>query len=339
MPPTSSPDSPPDPPDLGPRTGTRPSPGRRSRRKAGTALFLLAPVVLAATIGWSLQDDDAAPQDERTSSLAALRTALPLHRLLNSSTETARQVHRAEQALIAGCMARQGFAYERVPDPAPAGSETAGTAKSYFGIESVDSKASSAEEGAAPGRQPVERNRGQAFDRALYGDPERRISARNKVIRVTRPATGCLAEAQTRLLGEDGRQRDLTLRLVLDQGERDAVERLADDAAFRAADTDWLTCMADAGIEASNPRDFAQDLPRDTDLADDPSVAADLTCKKRTRYLERAYGRLAAVQQDWLSRHEKDAAEWRSLRTHEAGKADEVLRGAGHAAAEAAQPK
>lgn len=291
--------------------------------------------MLAATIGWSFHHSDDPRQDEPTSSLVTLRTALPLHGLLNSSTETARQVHRAEQSLIATCMARRGFAYEQAPDPAPAGSETASTDKSYFGIESVDPAAG---ESAAPGQQPVERNRGQGFDRALYGDPERRISAQNKVIRVTRPATGCLTEAQTRLLGRDGRQRDLTLRLTLDQGERDAVESLADDTAFRAADTDWRTCMADTGVNASDPRDFAQHLPTDTDLATNPSVTADLTCKKRTRYLERAYGRLAAMQQDWLARHREHAAEWRSLRAHEAGEADRVLRGAGHAAAEEVQP-
>ncbi|MFJ4467084.1 hypothetical protein ACIP2X_06100 [Streptomyces sp. NPDC089424] len=325
MPPTSPPPGPSGPP---PESGRSPGTRAQPRRRAGTALLLVTPLVVAATIGWSLHRDDRG-QDEPQDRAATLRTALPLQKLLNSSPETARQVHRAEQSLVATCMARHGFAYEPAPEPAAAGSEATGSVTSYFGIESVDPAGGRA---AGTERQPVERNRGQAFDRALYGDPERRISARNKVVRVTRPATGCLAEAQTRLLGEDGRERDLALRLVLDQGERDAAASLAGDAAARAADRDWRRCMAEAGIQASDPRAFAQRLPKDKDLTGDPSVTADLDCKKQTRYLERGYGRLGALQRDWLTGHKEDAAAWKSLRAREAANAARVLRGAAHAA-------
>ncbi|MEU3555797.1 hypothetical protein [Streptomyces fragilis] len=287
---------------------------------------MIAPVVLAATIGWSLgHDADAgAPRPADAARLTALRNSLPLRALLNSSPAAAREAHRAEQALIAACMGDQGVRYDKVPDPAPAGSETAGTTQLHFGIESVGP---SDGEAAQNSRQPpAERRRDEAFDLALYGDPEKRISARNKAIRVTRPATGCLAEAQARLLGgEDARRRELGLRLTLDQGERDAVAALADDPALRAADAEWSACMADQGVKASSPAAFARKLPEGTDLGTDPSVAADLGCKQRTDYLERAYGRLAALQRDWLDRHTKDADAWRSLRAHEAKEAEQVL--------------
>jgi hypothetical protein len=103
------------------------------------------------------------------------------------------------------------------------------------------------------------------------------------------------------------------------------VDALADDPAMHAADTDWRTCMAGAGIKAPNPRDFAQHLPRATDLTTDRSVTADLTCKKRTHYLERAYGRLGVTQRTWLTRHQEQAAEWKALRAHEAREAHQVL--------------
>jgi hypothetical protein len=141
-----------------------------------------------------------------------------------------------------------------------------------------------------------------------------------------RAATGCLAEAQARLLGgKDARQRELGLRLTLDQGERDAVAALADDSALRTADADWSACMADKGVKATTPAEFARKLPEGTDLGTDRTVAADLGCKRSTDYLERAYGRLAALQQDWLDRHTEDADAWRSLRSHEAEEAGKVL--------------
>ncbi|MER5478878.1 hypothetical protein ABT026_18200 [Streptomyces sp. NPDC002734] len=318
MPPTSSPTEPSDQQPPGPRA--------RSRRKAGVFLLVLAPVVLAATIGWSLgHDEDAgATRPADAAELTALRNSLPLQALLNSSPDAARRAHRAEQSLIAACMTDRGVRYDKAPDPAPAGSETAGTTQLHFGIESVGP--TDGEAAAGSQRPPAERRRDKAFDLALYGDPEKRISARNKAIRVTRPATGCLAEAQTRLLGgKDARRRDLDLRLVLDQGERDASAALADDPGLRTADADWSACMADQGVKAATPARFAQRLPEGTDLATDPSVAADLDCKRRTDYLERAYGRLAALQRNWLDRHAEDADAWRSLRVREAKEADEVL--------------
>ncbi|MGW0606389.1 hypothetical protein [Streptomyces sp. NPDC002640] len=286
---------------------------------------MVVPVTLAATIGWTLGRDDtpAAPPSPSTAELTALRGSLPLHTLLNASPEAARQAHRAEQALIAACMTRHGMRYEPAPNLAPAGSETVGTSPSHFGIEAVGTPS----EQAPPTRQPTERRQDASFDRALYGDPERKIAARNKAIRVTRPATGCLAEAQTRLLGgREARQRDLALRLSLDQGERDAVAGLARDPALRTADEDWSACMADEGVQATTPATFAQRLPEGTDLATDPSVTADLRCKQRTDYLTRAYGRLAALQRHWLKRHQDDAAEWRTLRSHEATEAAKVLK-------------
>ncbi|MGC5563207.1 hypothetical protein ACPYPG_10210 [Streptomyces sp. FR-108] len=307
----------------------------RPRRSAGIAVLVLASLVLALTAAWALNDRSpastpAAQPAARQAVLTALRDGLPLSALLRRTTETSRRVHEAEQLLVAACMSARGFRYT----PAPAASEpsgasgtsgTSGTGPALFGFESLGAPG----DAMAPESQPAERPRGKGFDRALYGDPKRKISARNKVLRVSRPATGCLAESQTRLLGEGGRVRDLALRMRLDQGERDALEELEKDPAFRTVTTRWKTCMARAGVTAKDPRRLAADLPVTADPATDPTARADVTCKERTGYLTRAYARLAVMQRRWLDDNKEPASEWRTLRHREDTAARSVLEASG----------
>ncbi|CAL9443973.1 hypothetical protein [Streptomyces sp. enrichment culture] len=293
---------------------------RRPRRKARAVLLVLVPLALVATAAWVLTDRSpaAAPPTAEPAAhrLDVLRSRLPFHGLLRTPTDATRRAHEAEQRLVAACMADRGFTYT----PAPAASDDSGADSAPFGFEPRDTPA----DGGRPAPQPSEQPRGEDFTRALYGDPDRRISAHNEVIRVTRPATGCLAEAQEHLLGEDGRVRDLTLRLVLDQGERDAVRALRKDAAQRAVTARWRACMAEAGITADDPVRLAADLPTGAD-ATHPSARADLACKARTGYLERAYTRLAATQRHWLDTHPGPVAEWRTLHRREDTAARRVL--------------
>ncbi|MFJ8936263.1 hypothetical protein ACIRL0_11155 [Streptomyces sp. NPDC102365] len=314
----------------------------RPRRSAGIAVLVLASLVLALTAAWALNDRSAAPAADtgtaaqpaaRQAVLTALRNGLPLSALLRRTTETSRRVHEAEQLLVAACMSARGFRYT----PAPAAPEasgrseasgtsgTSGTSPALFGFESLGA----AGDALTPESQPAERPRGKGFDRALYGDPKHKISARNKVLRVSRPATGCLAESQTRLLGEDGRVRDLALRMRLDQGERDALAELEKDPAFRTVTSRWKTCMARAGVTAKDPRRLAADLPATADPATDPTARADVTCKERTGYLTQAYARLAVTQRRWLDDNKEPASEWRTLRHREDTAARRVLEASG----------
>jgi hypothetical protein len=316
----------------------------RPRRSAGIAVLALASLVLALTAAWALNDRSAAPAADtgtaakpaaRQAVLTALRNGLPLSALLRRTTETSRRVHEAEQLLVAACMSARGFRYT----PAPAAPEdsgrseasgtsgTSGTSPALFGFESLGAPGDALTPESQPA--PAERPRGKGFDRALYGDPKRKISARNKVLRVSRPATGCLAESQARLLGEDGRVRDLALRMRLDQGERDALAELEKDPAFRAATSRWKTCMARAGVTAKDPRRLAADLPVTADPATDPAARADVTCKERTGYLAKAYARLAVTQQRWLDDNKEPASEWRTLRHREDTAARRVLEDSG----------
>ncbi|MGW2181860.1 hypothetical protein ACWCXX_27945 [Streptomyces sp. NPDC001732] len=305
-------------------TRSTPSPGTRQRR-LGIASLVLALLAVVGLAAWTLHGHGASPAPQADRQLrpipASLRARLPLHPLLYAPVATSRRVHEAEQRLITACMAKHGFRYEAAPLRAGAG--PAGGGPVPFGIETLDSRSAA----APPSAQPSERPRGEAFARALYGDPKHRISARNKAISVHRPATGCLAEAQTRLLGAGGRQRDLTLRLRLDQGERDALRALARDPAHRRATARWRSCVRRAGVTAGDPQRLAAGLRPDEPLAAQPAARADLGCKRTTGYLRRAYGRLAVMQGHWLDAHRGTESAWKVLRKREADAAARVLKG------------
>jgi len=290
----------------------------RPRRNMGIVLLVLLPFALVATAAWALSGHTSASPESSARPETAPWARLPLYGLLRAPTDSARRAHRAEQRLVVTCMAAQGFRYT----PAFAAVDS-GTSPALFGVESLDPSGGAT---GAPEPQPSEQRRGEGFDRALYGDPDLSISARNKVLRVTRPATGCLAEAQTRLQGEAGRKQDLTLRMQLDQGERDALQALEKDPAFRTLTTRWRACMRRAGVTADDPRELIGDLPRGTDPATSPAIRTDVKCKESTGYLKAAYGRLAAMQQQWVDANRKPVAEWKALRLYEDGVAREILK-------------
>ncbi|MFF1378690.1 hypothetical protein [Streptomyces sp. NPDC058308] len=219
-------------------------------------------------------------------------------------------------------MTKRGSHYEAPPVYATASIDV-GSGPAQFGIETLDPPNSA----DRPGTLPAERPRGKAFGQALCGDPQRRISARNKEISVSRPATGCVADAERRLLGTGGPRRALTLKLRLDQGERDALRTLGKDSAFHGATAPWRSCMRQAGFTtAKDPQRLAQALHPDTPLAEQPAARADVTCKHATGYLERVYARLAVLQQRWLDANPQSAVEWRSLRQWEGEVATKVLK-------------
>ncbi|MFD3573179.1 hypothetical protein [Streptomyces sp. NPDC058644] len=291
----------------------------------GITTLALALLALTGTLVWALHDNTTPPARQSAQQSgpepAVLRSRLPFHPLLHAPTATSRRVYEARQRLITRCMTEHGFRYEAPPvDAAP--SAEAGSGPAPFGIETLNLPNSA----DRPGTQPAERPRGKAFGRALYGDPQRKISARNKEITVSRPATGCLADAERRLLGEGGPRRALTLQLRLDQGERDALRTLGKDHAFRGATARWRSCMRQAGFPAAkDPQRLAAALRPDTPLAEQPAARADVTCKRATGYLERAYARLAVLQRRWLDANPQPAVEWRSLRQREGKAATKVL--------------
>ncbi|ELP65565.1 hypothetical protein ACKI1I_39475 [Streptomyces turgidiscabies] len=291
--------------------------GRRSRYAAVLALTL---ALVAGVTAWAFTDRSPAaapPAGRATTSPAELSERLPFYALLQDREGTQRNIVLAQRKLTVACMAKRGFTYRPVAMVSAAA--TAGEHATPFGPESLADLTP-----AEPQAPPSEKPESQAFTRALFGDSENRISAKGKLVTVTRPADGCQAEAEKHLLG-DQRVRWLELRIQLGEGDKEARQQLEKDPAFRAANARWSTCMRAAGSDAKDPTSLLYGLPRGTDLAKSPAVRADVRCKDETDYLSTAYTRLRAVQQTWLNRHTEALTAWNALQRSQGEIAGEVL--------------
>jgi hypothetical protein len=285
----------------------------RSRAVRITAVVLVLGVALTA---WVVHDRSSPVSRSNTAGSSgvdtdALNRRLPFQRLLYLPSAAVLRVQRAEQLLTVDCMARHGFTFK------PVTSADSDEHPTPFGLESLAPQPSAAS--VTP-----EKSRGEAFTRALYGDPDKRISARGTMFKVTRPADGCQAEAEKRLLG-DSRLRWLQLRIRLGEGEKEARGQVEKDADFRAMQARWSRCMSQAGFRAKDPVDVLLSLPRDTQPAENAAARADMRCKGATNYLPVAYARLRVVQQKWLDDHAATLTEWNRLQTRQDTVARKVL--------------
>ncbi|MDX3229192.1 hypothetical protein [Streptomyces sp. ME19-01-6] len=282
---------------------------RRVPRGLVVALVLVTTLAAGVLTGCSR---GTAPPPEPPPSLAELKARLPLYRFLYALTADDVRVSEARQRLIAACMDRHGFRY--TPPPAPRTSDHATSYPAPFGLEPAD---------LVPPAVPEE-PRGEAYVRALYGDPDKRISATDRTLRVTRPATGCQADAEERLLS-DGRVRWLTLRLRLDDGEKQSRGAIGQSVEFRAVGDRWQRCMRQAGFDDSDPVALQRDLPAEADARTGPRARADLRCKESTGYLTTAYTVLGAAQRAWLTEHPTVERDWTALRDRQIRAAHDAL--------------
>jgi hypothetical protein len=248
---------------------------------------------------------------------AELSERLPFYAIRYAQTPVKVTIARAQRQLTVSCMKEHGFRYEPVPI-----SEAAGSAADHplpFGLESLAGPAEAAT-GAMPSETPVSK----AFTLALYGDPDDRVSAKGKLIKVSVPGSGCQAEAEKKLLG-DQRLRRLKLSVQLGEGEQEARKQLEKDPAFRAANARWRQCMRAAGFTQKDPESLLRSLARDADLAMEPAARADVRCKGDTDYLTTAYARLRVAQQAWLDRHAGMVTTWNALQRRQDSVARDVL--------------
>jgi len=281
--------------------------------------WCVATVALALTAGvaaWTYTGragPDAPATGEATGEDSGPYRQLPFFQLLYVPSESRSLIRSTEERLTIACMASRGFRYEPAPDGAPAASTSR---PMPFGLESLRTP-------PEPDQPPAEERQGTAFMRALHGDPNKRIRAKGRYVQVSRPANGCLAEAEERLLGDD-RLRWLEVRIHVADGEREAREQLEGDAVFREANERWRQCMHRRGFEQNDPVSLLSGIPRGTVLRNHFAARADIRCKGDTDYLTTAYARLAVAQSTWLDQHAALLAEWRSLLAKQAQAAGAV---------------
>lgn len=242
------------------------------------------------------------------------RAVPPMFRMMYLPDTRDQRIAQAREVLISECMAAQGQSYTpRVEDTTE---EEALAALRPFGLESLENLTEE-----PPPEEPVH---DEAYTRALFGDPDQRVTANGERLGISLPANGCQAEAEYRMLG-DQRLRALEVRLRIYDGEREAREWLDRDQDFVTANERWRTCVDRLGFPAKDPEDLLSTLPDDTDLAASAAVRADVRCKRETGYLDTAYARLAVLQQNWLDAHADLVTEWWGLRERQDTTARRVL--------------
>ncbi|MEV7563964.1 hypothetical protein [Streptomyces tanashiensis] len=279
------------------------------RRSALTAVAVLAGAA-AVVGGWTL----AAPPDSTPPVPAAATASHALPQVterLFRWTEVDYRSTEAQRRYAVACMARHGFRYEPPAPPLPG---TGGDQRPQpFGQESAAPPAETpppAEKPPAPGSAET----GKAYGLALFGDQKKRVTAKGtRGMKVSRPGDGCLAEGETRVLG-DGRMRWLQVRIMLFEAQEQARADLEKDPEFRALNGRWRACMDEAGFTGrTDPARLLGALRTEAARHADGSLTADLRCKESTGYLPTAYARLAALQQRWLDGHPDVDRDWKAL--------------------------
>lgn len=292
--------------------GDHRSPGARAARRIG--LILAFATFLAAAAACENPRSPAGADQPDRAALAALHQQPPIYPLVYAPDAVDPRIARAEERLTTACMAKHGFRYHST-SPAPAATaqdqDPAWEGPAPFGLETLEPPAST---GPTPDEPKVPSSQRTRYARVLYGDPRQRVTVRGARVEVSRPANGCAAEAQRRLLGA-GRVRWIQLRVLLYEAEQDARGQLDGDPEVRAANARWQQCMRDldAGYKWADPMELFHAMPADVDIHTSPATRADLRCKNQTGYLAVAYTRLAAAQQRLLDKDPSVVADWKSL--------------------------
>ena len=304
------------------RPGDHWSPGGRAARIVALGLLVVGGLVTATACSTA----SSPPRPSSATGLPAaalvkLHSLPPIYARVYTWSASGQRISLAQQRLATACMAQHGFRYQ--PAPPATAEDMAHDNPMPFGLESVESLTSPSTTGtsAAPTEDPT---KSAKYSRALLGDPTRLITARGAQLTVSRPATGCLAEAEQRLLGT-GRARWIQLRILLFEAEQESLRQVNNDPGFRAVNARWQQCMHKAGFSWSDPQQLLNGLPRTTDLRTHPATRADVRCKNETGYLAVAYPRLAAVQQGLLNKDPKVLADWTTLLLRQDRAAQRVL--------------
>ncbi|MFB7866581.1 hypothetical protein [Streptomyces sp. NPDC056069] len=307
-------------------------PGTRRPRRAVltlTAVLVGGAAVVGATVLTS-SGEGAPPRSDvplaTTAGLERLHKLPPVTDKVFTWDDVQARSAEAQRAHAIGCMARRGFHYTPKATP-PAGSGEDQRPRP-FGLETPPSETSD-DQGPAEETppKPGSPEASPAYAKALFGDESKRVTVKGtRGMSVSRPGDGCLAEAETRLLG-DGRLRWLQVRIELFEGQELARTALEKDPSFRNATARWQQCMDRAGFPGQHdPQALLKTLPsQKARLGGRDILKADLRCKSETGYLTTAYTRLAAVQQSWLEANPAVVRDWTALLARQDKAAREVL--------------
>lgn len=246
----------------------------RGTRFALSSLMLLA--VSAGCAGAQSAGRSATPPPERTSSQGRLSSAaIDLATHSGTWPTTERTLMSAELRLVRACMEEKGFRYP-APDPparaAPedekAAVEPADRRRTGYGISQPPSQA------PGPGSAPVDRYyrtlpaaRQKAFDRALNGPPDKKVTVSGTDWGEVRVATeGCDAESRSRLAGSPALWARITY--LPEKYDNELGRRVTSAPAYVRAMAEWRACMADRKLPYRSPEQAQDALRKERQTAD-----------------------------------------------------------------------
>lgn len=175
-------------------------------------------------------------------------------------------LHRASERLIAGCMARHGFAYAEQPPPSSsepdfryvlddvgwARKHGYGTLLGRPGAWDKDANAGNLEK-LAPERQ-------RAWQRTLLGSGRQLVADLPGLGRVAAPDNGCTAEARGTLYGDlAGWYR---VRRIVDHLGSYTAGQVVVASEYRIGLAAWARCVRERGYAASSPPELRELVAR-----------------------------------------------------------------------------
>ncbi|MDR7279080.1 hypothetical protein [Catenuloplanes atrovinosus] len=247
--------------------------------------------------------------------LAELRSLPPIYEVLYHRADQQALLRRAEDQMVTECMARAGHTYRAGP---AATAEGDALGPRPFGIEETADLGD-----GGPALSEPSTPAAPGFAMALDGDQATRLRVTGESLEITIPTTGCRAEAEVRLAGAN-RVPLQEARVALFDAERESLDRLETDGEYAGLRAEWAECMKGAGIDAADPAALPVSGP---DPAADPGVRADLRCKADTDFLDRAYRRMAELQEDVLAETPGLLGRWRDMRADQVAEARTILSG------------
>lgn len=281
---------------------------RRSLGHRATTIAALA-LLTATTVGCT-------PTGGRGPA-SAPRALPPISAALYGSPDIVWLIKVAERRLVVQCMSEHGFTYPAVDPIKPAEPQW----PRLFGLEELTRTSTGLL--TQPAEEPPA---GDAYRRALFGDPFDVVVVKGRQMTLQRPANGCQASAEKQLLGT-GRQRWMQVRVLMHEIEVQSRKRLESDSGFQSVNTQWRECMLAKGFSYPDPVAVLDTLPAQGDPGAAPAARADIDCKQQTGYLRVAYTRFAMLQSAALAQEPAVLQDWNSLQKRQYTAARAVLAG------------
>lgn len=289
-----------------------------------------------ATLGLALSLGACVPDRAADRSLTRDVGAVPpIEAMQREQRSSQSLIGTAHERVIGDCMARAGFDYAALAASRPSDSWPTEVTRSYpFGFESqadVPDLSAPVDHGSSGDGPLPQGGDPTAWSLALLGTEEDRITYKTgSGVEVGRPGSGCIAEADRALYGDEGVD-DAEFRALLIFVKSQAIADAQQDDEVRNATDAWRSCAERSGAsDFRTPVELASRVNRargdgTTQAEVDRLAEIDLACKTETDLL--AIGHLAIydAQVTLLKDHPGLIDDYKAFVDRQLQRANEIL--------------